>query len=73
MLWKIALWGKAQGCKIFDLWGAEEGKGFSRFKEQFGAELVEMAGTYDLPVNPLLYKLFRFAEEARWKMLRILK
>lgn len=73
MLWKIALWGKLQGYKYFDLWGAEEGKGFSRFKEHFGADLVEMAGTYDLPVNPLLYKLFRLAEEVRWKMLRIMK
>jgi len=73
MLWKIALWGKDQGCKLFDLWGAEEGKGFSRFKEHFGADLVEMAGTYDFPINPLLYKLFRIAEEARWKMLRIMK
>jgi lipid II:glycine glycyltransferase (peptidoglycan interpeptide bridge formation enzyme) len=73
MLWEIARWGKSQGCLFFDLWGAEEGKGFSRFKEQFGAELTEFVGTYDLPVNPLLYKLFRLAEEARWKMLRILK
>ena len=21
MIWKTALWGKAQGCKIYDLWG----------------------------------------------------
>lgn len=73
LLWEIARWGKKRGYKVFDLWGAEEGKGFSRFKEQFGAELVETVGTYDLPVNTRLYKIFRAAEELRWRILRILK
>ena len=71
-LWEIAKWGKKNGYKTFDLWGAEEGKGYSRFKEQFGPKLVEMIGTYDLPVSPL-YWPFRLAEEIRWKLLRILK
>lgn len=73
LLWEIARWAKSQGYKTFDLWGAEEGKGFSRFKSQFGADLIEMAGTFDLPTNKVLYTLFRIAEEARWKILRILK
>jgi lipid II:glycine glycyltransferase (peptidoglycan interpeptide bridge formation enzyme) len=73
LLWEIAKWGKSNGCKFFDLWGAEEGKGFSRFKEQFGGEVVELVGSYDLPINKWLYPLFRMAEEARWKILRILK
>ncbi len=73
LLWEIMKWGKNTGAKFFDLWGAEEGKGFSRFKEQFGGMVVEMAGTYDLPVNKWLYPLFRAAEGIRWKMLRILK
>ena len=73
MLWQTALWGKAQGAKIYDLWGAEEGKGFNRFKEQFGPQLIEFVGTYDLVVNPFLYKLFRLSEEIRWKILRLLK
>lgn len=71
-LWEIIKWGKAKGYKTLDLWGAEEGRGFSRFKEQFGPTLVEMAGTYDLPISPL-YWPFRIAEEVRWKILRILK
>jgi lipid II:glycine glycyltransferase (peptidoglycan interpeptide bridge formation enzyme) len=73
LLWVAAKWGKNQGCKFFDLWGAEEGKGFSRFKEQFGGKTVELVGSYDLPVNIPLYPLFRLAEEIRWKILRILK
>ncbi len=72
-LWEIIKWGKKKGYETLDLWGAEEGRGFARFKEQFGPKLVEMVGTYDLPVNPLLYKAFRVVEEIRWKILRIIK
>jgi len=73
LLWEIARWGKSKNYKFFDLWGAEEGKGFSRFKEQFGAKLAETAGTFDLPINKRLYLLFRIAEEVRWKILRFIK
>jgi peptidoglycan pentaglycine glycine transferase (the first glycine) len=73
LLWEIAKWGKSTGVSKFDLWGAEEGRGFSRFKEQFGGEIVELAGTFDLPINKLLYRGFRIAEEARWKVLRLLR
>jgi lipid II:glycine glycyltransferase (peptidoglycan interpeptide bridge formation enzyme) len=72
-LWEIIKWAKRNGYKGLDLWGAEEGRGFSRFKEQFGPEMVEMVGTYDLPINKIGYIFFRIAEEARWKMLRMLK
>ncbi len=73
ILWETARWGKQQGCVIYDLWGAEEGKGFNRFKEQFGPKLVELVGTWDLVVNPVLYPLYRLAEDLRWKILRLLK
>ncbi|OGC93071.1 hypothetical protein A3D85_02330 [Candidatus Amesbacteria bacterium RIFCSPHIGHO2_02_FULL_47_9] len=69
-LWEIIKWAKKEGYKTMDLWGAEEGKGFSRFKEQFGPQLVEMAGTYDLPINEPWYMFFRIAEWVRWKALR---
>ena len=73
LLWEIIRWGKERGYKYFDLWGTEEGKGFARFKEQFGGEIVELAGTFDLPVNKFIYPLFRLAEGVRWKILRSLK
>lgn len=72
-LWEITKWAKNAEYKNLDLWGAEEGRGFSRFKEQFGPKMVEMAGTYDLPVNRPLYWLFRTVEEGRWKILRALR
>ncbi len=69
MLWKIAVWGKTQGCKIFDLWGVEEGKGFTDFKAKFGPKTVEFVGTYDLIINPPLYWTFRIMEWIRWQIL----
>lgn len=73
MMWNLIKWGKDKGCKWLDLWGTEEGKGFGRFKEQFGGELVELVGSYDLPVNKIMYPLFRISEELRWKILRAIK
>lgn len=73
MLWETALWGKRNNCKIYDLWGGEDGKGFTRFKEQFGPKLVTFVGTYDLPINPSLYWLFRFLEFLRWQILGSLR
>jgi lipid II:glycine glycyltransferase (peptidoglycan interpeptide bridge formation enzyme) len=73
MLWETARWGKKHGYQIYDLWGAEEGKGFNRFKEQFSPQLVEFIGTHDLVINSFLYPLFRLAEELRWKVLRAIK
>ena len=73
MMWKTALWGKSQGCKIYDLWGVEEGKGFTDFKVKFGPKIVEFVGTYDLIVNSLLYWLFRITEELRWLILGSLR
>ena len=69
MIWKTALWGKAQGCKIYDLWGVEEGKGFTDFKVKFGPKTVEFVGTYDLIINPPLYWAFRIMEWIRWQIL----
>ena len=73
MLWKTAMWGKAQECKIYDLWGVEEGKGFTDFKIKFGPKTVEFVGTYDLIINPLLYWVFRLMEWIRWQILDSLR
>jgi hypothetical protein len=70
MLWETAKWGRQNGCKIYDLWVADEGKGFTRFKQQFGPRLVQFVGTYDLIVQPLPYWIFRLLEEVRWKILK---
>ena len=57
---------KEQGIKRFDFWGiAPEGapadhpwKGFTEFKQSFGGKAVHYAGTYDIILNPLKYRLY---------------
>jgi len=81
MLWEIVRWAKTAGYKKFDLWGAmgpnpdpnDPWYGFHRFKEGYHPELVEFIGSYDLVINPVLYKLYCLADTVRWKILHILK
>lgn len=78
MMWEAIKYGKRMGCKTFDLWGSlgpdpdkkDPWYGFHRFKEGYGGDLVEFVGTYDLVLKPQMYKLYRLADEARWKFLR---
>lgn len=80
MMWEIIKFGKKNGCKLFDMWGSpgpapkpsDPWAGFHRFKEGYGARLVEFVGTYDLVVNPILYWPYRLGEEIRWIILKFL-
>lgn len=70
MMWEAIKFGKKLGLKKFDLWGREEGKGFTKFKEGFAPQVVEFLGTWDFVINPALYPIYRMAEEIRWKLLK---
>jgi lipid II:glycine glycyltransferase (peptidoglycan interpeptide bridge formation enzyme) len=70
MMWNAILFGKSRGLKKFDLWGRDEGKGFTRFKEGFNPQIIEYLGTWDIPINPHLHKIYRLLEEARWVLLK---
>ncbi len=80
MMWRVIQFGKSQGCKTFDMWGSlgpdpdpsDPWYGFHKFKEGYGGVLTEFMGSYDLVVNPPLYKIYRVVEEWRWKVLRFL-
>ncbi len=69
MMWGAILFGKSRGLKKFDLWGRDEGKGFTRFKEGFNPGIIEYLGTWDIPVNPHLHRIYRLLEDARWVLL----
>jgi lipid II:glycine glycyltransferase (peptidoglycan interpeptide bridge formation enzyme) len=69
IMWEAIRFGKSLGLTTFDLWGREEGKGFTRFKEGYGPKVVEFLGTWDLVISPLYY-LYRFMELLRWAILR---
>lgn len=76
--WEAIRLGKRLGLKIFDMWGALEQKaserdpwfGFHRFKAGYGPTHVEYIGTYDLILEPTLYKSLNFAEKFRWMYLK---
>ncbi|MBI2267987.1 MAG: peptidoglycan bridge formation glycyltransferase FemA/FemB family protein [Candidatus Blackburnbacteria bacterium] len=71
MMWETIRYGKKLKLKTFDLWGKEEGKGFTRFKEGFAPKTIEFIGTWDLVINPNLYLVYRIAEQLRWKALKL--
>ncbi len=78
MMWEMIKFGKREGCHTFDMWGSlgpepnqhDPWFGFHRFKKGYGGDLVEFVGTYDLVLNPPLYKIFRIADNLRWTWLR---
>lgn len=71
MMWEAIRFGRNLKLKTFDLWGREEGKGFTKFKEGYNPKVVEFIGTWDLVINKPLYYLYRIAEEVRWFILRL--
>lgn len=71
VMWQAIKFGKRLNLKSFDLWGSDEAKGYTRFKEGFGPKNVESLGTWDLPINKNLYYLYRIAEELRWRFLKL--
>lgn len=72
MMWEAIKLGKKLNLSTFDLWGREEGKGFTKFKEGYNPKVATFIGTWDLPTS-ILYWPYRIAEEIRWKLLRLLK
>lgn len=79
VVWEAIKLGKKLGCKVFDLWGClgpnpnprDPWYGFHRFKEGYGGKLVEFIGSFDLVLNPTLYKLYNLVDNLRWRLLRL--
>lgn len=72
MMWEAIKFGKRLGLKTFDLWGREEGKGFTKFKEGYNPHVIQFLGTWDLVIDPLAYQIYRLLDFARWFLLRFL-
>lgn len=81
IMWEAIRWGRNHGLTKFDMWGAlghdpdttDPWYGFHRFKQNYGATLTEFIGSYDLVLNPTLYKLYQGADFFRWAFLRLKK
>ncbi|MFA5010129.1 MAG: peptidoglycan bridge formation glycyltransferase FemA/FemB family protein [Patescibacteria group bacterium] len=55
---------RRRGFARYDFWGINPDPnhpwaGFTRFKRGFGGTEIKYIGTLELPINPLLYKLYR--------------
>ncbi len=78
LMWEAIQFGKRNGCRSFDLWGAlgpdadpnDPWFGFHRFKAGYGGVLTEFVGSYDLVLEHQLYPWYRLADYWRWKWLR---
>ncbi|MDO8487216.1 MAG: peptidoglycan bridge formation glycyltransferase FemA/FemB family protein [Candidatus Curtissbacteria bacterium] len=78
LAWEAIRLGKKLELKTFDMWGAlgpepdtnDPWYGFHRFKAGYGARHVEYVGTYDLVLDPTLYRLLSAADTLRWFLLR---
>lgn len=79
LMWETIKFGKKLNLKKFDMWGSlgpdaqesEQGYGFHRFKQGYGGQLVQFVGTYDLVINPQLYRLYNLVDHYRWRLLRL--
>lgn len=69
--WEMIKWAKSQGCLVYDFRGVSGDLnpehhlyGLYRFKDGFGATLVEYVGEYDLPLSKGGYPLWNRALSA---------
>ncbi len=63
--WEAMRRAKSAGCTVYDLWGAPDVFdasdtlwGVYRFKEGLGGSVSRTIGAWDLPVRPMLYRLY---------------
>jgi peptidoglycan pentaglycine glycine transferase (the first glycine) len=75
--WEAMRWARAQGCAVYDLWGAPDELnesdsmwGVYKFKEGLGAELAQHAGAHDFVISPLGYWLY---SQAMPRMLGVMR
>ena len=83
MQWHMIRWAREHDYRIYDFRGVSpvrNGKpaeehlaGLNRFKEGFGARYVEYAGTYDLPLRPVVYRAWRWGAPIAMGALKRLK
>lgn len=78
IMWEAIKLGKSLGLKKFDMWGSlsenpdpkDPWFGFHKFKQGYGATLVEFVGSYDLVINPLFYFIYKISDKIRWFVLK---
>jgi peptidoglycan pentaglycine glycine transferase (the first glycine) len=79
--WAAIQWAKAQGCTVYDLWGAPDDfddprdplAGVHRFKAGLGGQVVRHIGAWDYPARPLLYGTYTVAKPLLVDAMQILR
>jgi len=77
LMWEAIKLGKKLGAEEFDMWGSlpptypesHPWAGFTRFKEGYGTKFTHLSASYDLVVNPLLYKMYNLIYKMRERLL----
>ena len=66
--WEAMRWSHAQGCTVYDMWGAPDELiesdpmwGVYRFKQGFGGQFVQHIGAWDYAASQTLYWLYTTA------------
>jgi lipid II:glycine glycyltransferase (peptidoglycan interpeptide bridge formation enzyme) len=81
IMWESILLGKKLKLESFDMWGAlgpepdtsDPWHGFHKFKQGYGAKLVEFVGSYDFIISPKMYEAVKVADKLRWGLLKLKK
>jgi len=65
--WSTIERAKKEGYEAYDFWGIDQKKwpGVTRFKEGFGGTKKDYLPIYEIPLNNLYYKLYRFYRKVR--------
>lgn len=70
LLWHLIMDAKSEGRTQFDFWGiapnddpSHPWAGITRFKKSFGGSELVRAGTWDIPLKPAKYRLYRLAKK----------
>ena len=61
-IWAVLSWAKQTGCSWFSFRGVGTTSTQENFKKKFHPQEVALAGYYDLPFRPLLYRIFSCLE-----------
>jgi lipid II:glycine glycyltransferase (peptidoglycan interpeptide bridge formation enzyme) len=80
LMWEAIRFGKKLKAKRFDLWGSlppdyslnHSWSGFTRFKQGYGSQFIEMIGSFDLIISPAAYCLYNIVYPIRQLMLRFI-
>lgn len=70
LLWNLITEAKAGGKTVFDFWGiapnddpAHKKAGITQLKLSFGSTILERTGTWELPISPFGYFIYRSAKK----------